>query len=39
MEALLAAARMNNGDAQYELGLAYLNGGGLGRILSKPTFG
>ncbi|EIG55842.1 sel1 repeat family protein [Bradyrhizobium sp. WSM1253] len=29
VERLLAAARANNGEAQYTLGLAYLNGDGL----------
>jgi hypothetical protein len=29
MERLLAAARANNGEAQYDLGLAHLNGDGV----------
>jgi hypothetical protein len=38
MEALLAEARTNNGDAQYELGLAYLNGDGLPQDFVEAYF-
>jgi hypothetical protein len=35
---LLAEARANNGDAQYELGLAYLNGNGVQRDFVEAYF-
>jgi TPR repeat protein len=37
IEALLAAARANNGEAQYDLGLAYLKATAFRKTLLRPT--
>ena len=38
IERLLAAARSNNGEAQYDLGLAYLNGDGVPQNFVEAYF-
>jgi hypothetical protein len=38
INSLLAAARANNGDAQYNLGIAYLNGDGVPRDFVEAYF-
>jgi hypothetical protein len=38
LRSLLAAAGANNGDAQYELGLAYLNGDGVQQDFVEAYF-
>jgi hypothetical protein len=38
IKALLAAARANNGEAQYDLGLAYLNGDGVPKDFVEAYF-
>jgi hypothetical protein len=38
IDGLLAAARANNGDAQYDLGLAYLNGDGVPKDFVEAYF-
>ena len=38
IERLLAAARANNGEAQYDLGLAYLNGSGVPQNFVEAYF-
>jgi hypothetical protein len=38
IEALIVAARTNNGDAQYDLGLAYLNGDGVQQDFVEAYF-
>jgi hypothetical protein len=38
MDSLLAAAKLNNGEAQYDLGLAYLNGDGVPQDFAEAYF-
>jgi Sel1 repeat len=38
MDDLHAAAHANNGDAQYELGIAYMNGDGVPRDFAEAYF-
>lgn len=38
VERLLAAARANNGDAQYDLGIAYLKGDGVPQSFVEAYF-
>jgi len=38
IERLLVAARANNGEAQYDLGLAYLNGSGIPQNFVEAYF-